>query len=71
MPVEIVNRRFGLQLETEDIDTIAGLLMMKADRMLVSGDRFELPGAEATVVEVKDHRATRIRLKLDELPPQT
>jgi CBS domain containing-hemolysin-like protein len=71
MPVEIVNRKFGLALETEDIDTIAGLLMMEADRMLVPGDRFEFSGVEATVVEVKDHRATRIRLKLAELPPQT
>ena len=71
MPVEIVNRKFGLDLETEDTDTIAGLLMMKADRMLVAGDRFELAGVVATVVEVKDHRATRIRLKLAEPPPQT
>ena len=70
MPVEIVNRRFGLELETEDIDTIAGLLLMKAERMLVPGDRFEFPGVVATVVEVKDHRATRIRLRLAELPPQ-
>ena len=70
MPVEIVNRRFGLELQTEDIDTIAGLLLMKAERMLVPGDRFEFPGVEATVVEVKDHRATRIRLMLAELPPQ-
>ena len=70
MPVEIVNRRFGLDLETEDIDTIAGLLLTKADRLLVPGDRFDLPGVEATVVEVKDHRATRIRLRLAKLPPQ-
>jgi CBS domain containing-hemolysin-like protein len=69
MPVEILNRRFGLQLDTEDVDTIAGLLLMKADRMLVPGDRFDLPGVQATVVEVKDHRATRIRLKLAKTPP--
>ena len=53
MPIEIVNRRFGLALETENIDTIAGLLLMKADRMLVPGDRFDLPGVQVTVVEVK------------------
>ena len=70
MPVEIVNRRFGLELDTEDIDTIAGLLLKKADRMLVPGDRFDLPGVQATVVEVKDHRATRIRMRLDAAPPQ-
>lgn len=69
MPVEIVNRRFGLHLETDNIDTIAGLLLLKADRMLVPGDRFDLPGVQATVVEVKDHRATRIRLTLAKLPP--
>ena len=70
MPVEIVNRTFGLALDTEDIDTIAGLMVMKADRMLVPGDCFELPGVRATVVEVKDHRATRIRLTLAKMPPQ-
>lgn len=70
LPVEILNRRFGLELDTENVDTVAGLLLLKAGRMLVPGDRFELPGVQATVVEVKNRRATRIRLKLATAPPQ-
>ena len=69
-PIEIINRRLGLNLVAAGIDTISGLLMEKADKMLAVGDRINLPGAEAEVVEVKGRRTTRIRFILSKPPPE-
>ena len=69
MPIELVNRQFGLSLETDEVDTISGLLMLITEKLLVPGDKVDLPGAVAEVLEVKGRRATKIRLKLTEIPP--
>ena len=44
------------------MDTITGLMMSRTDKMLAPGDRVELSGATAEVLEVKGSRAIRIRL---------
>jgi hypothetical protein len=44
-------------------------MMARTDKLLAPGDSVELPGATGEVLEVKGPRATRIRLKLSELPP--
>ena len=67
--IDTINKRFELKLEAHDVDTIAGLMMNCTDKMLAPGDRVELPGATAEVLEVKGSRAIRIRLTLSELPP--
>jgi CBS domain containing-hemolysin-like protein len=69
-PIEIINRQLGLYLVAEGIDTISGLLMEEADRILAVGDRVKLPGAEAEVVEVKGRRTTQIRFILSKPPPE-
>jgi CBS domain containing-hemolysin-like protein len=68
--LDVLNQRLGLSLEASEADTIAGLMMAHTDKMLVPGDRVELPGATAEVLEVRGPRATLIRLMLSE-PPGT
>lgn len=62
--VEAVENRLGIEFEDADVDTIAGLLVLKAERLLVAGDIIELPGVTAKVLSVADDRATKVRLTL-------
>ena len=71
LPLEVIRQRFGLDLVEEDIDTLSGLLVSRMDRLLTPGDRVELPGAVAEVLDVKARRARLIRLTLSEPPPET
>ena len=68
--IDAINQRFGLRLEAHDVDTIAGLMMARTDKLLAPGDRVELSGATAEVLEVRGPRALRIRLTLSEMPPE-
>jgi CBS domain containing-hemolysin-like protein len=68
--ITAINQRLGLKLEAHDVDTIAGLMMARTDKLLVPGDRLELSGAIAEVLEVRGPRAIRIRLTLSELPQE-
>ncbi|MFC1857570.1 hemolysin family protein [Thermodesulfobacteriota bacterium] len=68
--IDVLNRRFGLVLVAQDIDTISGLLMTKTDKLPVAGEKIGLSGAVAEVLEVKDLHATRIRLSLADTPPE-
>ena len=69
-PIEIINRRFRLDLEAQDVDTISGLLMAKTDKLPVAGEKIELPGVMVEILEVKDRRATSIRMILSHAPPE-
>jgi CBS domain containing-hemolysin-like protein len=66
--IEALNNRFGLELDALDVDTIAGLMMARTDKVLALGDKVDLPGVAAEVLEVKGSRAIRIRLTLSEPP---
>jgi CBS domain containing-hemolysin-like protein len=61
----IINRQLKLQLVSTEAETLSGLLMEKANRIAKIGDRFELEGAEAEVMEMKGSRASRIQLTLN------
>jgi len=63
--VEEAERALGLELGDEDMDTVAGLLMARAQRMAVVGDKIRLNGAVAEILEVQDDRATRIQFTLE------
>ena len=58
------HRLLKLQLASTEAETLSGLLMEKASRVAKTGDRFELEGAEAEVLEMKGSRASRIQLTL-------
>jgi CBS domain containing-hemolysin-like protein len=67
--IDVINQRFDLKLEEDDVDTIAGLMMARADKLLAPGDRVDLSAATAEVLEVKGPRVIRIRLTFLEPPP--
>ncbi len=60
-----VERELGLKLDDDDVDTISGLLVSLSQKLPVVGDRIELPGASAEILEVDHERATRIRLTVN------
>jgi len=62
--VQAVENRLGIKFEEADVDTVAGLLVHYAERLLVAGDIIELPGATAKVLTVSDDRATKVRITL-------
>jgi CBS domain containing-hemolysin-like protein len=62
--VEAVENRLGVKFEDADVDTVTGLLVHKAERLLIAGDVIELPGVTAKVLSVSDDRATKVRFTL-------
>jgi CBS domain containing-hemolysin-like protein len=71
-PVDDVERRLGIPYGEVEVDTFSGLLMHYAEHILTPGDRIELSGFVAEVLEVRDDRAYRVRVsRLDAaLPPE-
>jgi CBS domain containing-hemolysin-like protein len=65
-PLDMVEDRLGLALDAEEADTLSGALVALSGRILQSGDRIELPGATAEVLDVKGSRAERVRIILHE-----
>jgi len=63
--IEEINEELNLNLYSEEVDTISGLLMEKAGQMLNVGKFVELDnGIKAEVLEVKGKRATSVRLTI-------
>ena len=63
-PIKDVEKALGLNLDDEDVDTLSGVLMDRAQKMPAPGDRIEFEGAVAEVLEVRDDRADRVRFTL-------
>lgn len=63
-PVPVLENRFGIRFADADVDTVAGLLVHYAERLLSAGDVIELPGATAKVLSASDDRATKVRFTL-------
>jgi len=61
-PVEDVVRQLNISAAGIDVDTFSGLLTHRAEKLLNPGDRIELDGLLAEVMEVRDDRAVRIRV---------
>jgi CBS domain containing-hemolysin-like protein len=64
--VQTVQMRLGIQFEDADVDTISGLLLNKAERLLAAGDIIEFPGVTAKVLSVSDDRATKVRITINQ-----
>ncbi len=62
-PIDEVERQLGIPAGDVDADTFSGLLMHYAVRLLNPGDRVDLPGYSAEVLEVRDDRAFRVRVR--------
>lgn len=66
-PIDAVRRTLKLELPGE-VDTFSGLLVSVEGELLEAGDRIDLDGATAEVLEVKGARATSVRVRLDGAP---
>ncbi len=65
-PIIEVERALGVNLDDEDADTVAGVLMARSGKMPETGDRIQFDGASAEILEVKKDHAERIRFSLNE-----
>ena len=65
-PVEAVAKKLEIALTSGDADTMSGLVTALLERVPAVGDRVELPGASAEVLEVVGARATQLRVVVDE-----
>ena len=65
----MVNKKFGLDLDAADVDTLAGIMLERVGRVLQVGDRVDFDGTVAEVIEVEGTRAKRIRVTLPESTP--
>jgi CBS domain containing-hemolysin-like protein len=61
-----VNRHLNLLLEADDADTLSGYLTAKAGQVLHVGDKLDLEGAVAEVIEVDGSRATKTRVTVSD-----
>jgi len=62
--LDVVNRATGLELSSEEADTLSGLLTFQLGRIAEVGDVIELEGATAKVLEVSGSTASQVRLEL-------
>jgi CBS domain containing-hemolysin-like protein len=63
--IEELNDELDLNLHSEEMDTLSGLLIEHVGQMLSPGKRVELAsGIKAEVMELKGNRATRVRLTI-------
>jgi len=60
--VDRVNKAMHLDLDTDVADTLSGYVMGVQGKVLTKGDRVELPGAVADVLEIRGNRAKKIRI---------
>ena len=68
-PISEVEKAIGVNLDDEDVDTVAGVLMTRSGKLPEVGDVIEFEGATAEVVEVKNDHAERIRFSADLAAP--
>jgi CBS domain containing-hemolysin-like protein len=64
LPIDRINRDLGLELYSHDADSLSGLLVLQMNRLLKAGDKVQLRGANAEVLEVQAGRATLVRIRL-------
>lgn len=66
-PIEEARKRLAIPMdESQDADTVSGLLMEHSQRILSHGDKIELEGAVVEVLEMKNDSATKVRFKLQD-----
>ena len=65
-----LNREIGWELEDEDVDTIAGLVMKKLGRVAQLNDVISCPGGTIRVVEMEKLRIVKVLLALNPEPQE-
>ncbi len=69
--LDVVNKKFGLNLNAIDVDTMAGIMLERVGRLLEVGDQVDFDGVVARVTEVDGARAKSIQLTLPESSPDS
>ena len=64
LPLARVNRECGLDLYSAEVETLSGLMASRLGRLLQQGDRVQLRGATAEVVEERNGRADVVRIHM-------
>ena len=64
--IRYINRRYGLTLSEEHVNTLAGFLLDKIGSIPEEGDLCEVDGARFTVREVVDRRIEKIEMQVSE-----
>ena len=64
-PISEVEKALNMNLDEDDVDTVAGVLMTRSNKIPEVGDIVQFEGATAEVVEVKHDHAERILFRLD------
>lgn len=64
--IRYINRRYGLALSEEHVNTLAGFLLDKIGSIPEEGDLCEVDGARFTVREVVDRRIEKIEMQVSE-----
>ena len=67
--IDEVNEILGLQLPTEDVDTIGGLVYALAGHVPVQGETVSVAGAELRVERALGQRITKVRITRLTAPP--
>ncbi len=72
--LEDADRVLGLSWSSRDVDTVSGFIMQRLGRVPAVGDRLQIGGVAAEVLQVRGSRATRVRVTLpgghgQEVPP--
>lgn len=65
-PISEVERALDLNMDDDDVDTVAGVLMSVSGKMPEEGDRVQFDGALAEILKVKNDHAEKIRFTLEE-----
>ena len=61
-PIEEVEEALQLNLDDEDVDTLAGVIMSRAQKLPEAGDKIDFDEATAEILEVKGDHAELIRI---------
>ncbi len=61
---EHLNKALNVELSAPGVETMAGLITQRLGRIAEAGDRVDLDGVLAEVLDVQSSRPTRIRLTL-------
>lgn len=65
-PIAEVEKALNLNLDEADVDTVAGVLMTRSNKMPEVGDVVQFEGATAEIVSVKHDHAERILFRLED-----
>ena len=65
-PISEVERALDLNMDDDDVDTVAGVLMSVSGKMPEEGDRVQFDGAVAEILEVKNDHAEKIRFTVED-----